>query len=119
LTLAYHPWLTLLEQLYSRLDSAEVEQLPTPWLNALARLLPHLTKQHATTGPGQQHQLLAAVHALLKLAGRPLALFLDDWQWADAASLQLAHFLVERQTPFLLVNGHFPPLLAFRKCSYT
>ena len=105
-TLPYHPWLAPLEQLYSRLDSAEVEQLPSPWLDALARLLPGLAGWRFPSGSGQQHQLLTAVHALFKLANRPLLLFLDDWQWADAASLQLAHFLMERPAPFLLIGAY-------------
>jgi hypothetical protein len=117
-TLAYHPWLKILEQLSRRLDTAVIKNLPAPWLDALSRLLPDFA-DHAMTGKtGQQIELFTAVHALLNLAPDPFVLFVDDWQWADAASLQLLHFLVERELPVLLIGAYRteeaednPPLL--------
>lgn len=109
-TLAYQPWQTLLAQLYERLDPAEVAQaLPTTGLRALARLLPPLATRYPPSEQGHQDQLLVAVHALLGLAGRPFILFLDDLQWADAASLTLVHFLtIQRLTPVLFIAAYRP-----------
>ncbi|MCL4267250.1 MAG: AAA family ATPase [Anaerolineae bacterium] len=105
-TLAYHPWLKILEQLSGRLDTAVIKTLPAPWLDALSRLLPDLIRQSRERDTGQQIELFTAVHALLNLASQPLLLFVDDWQWADAASLQLLHFLVERELPVLLIGAY-------------
>jgi predicted ATPase len=106
-TLAYQPWLALLEQLYERIETAELDRLPALSLDALARLLPTLAERQIPAVSGEQNQLFAAVHALLRLADQPLALFLDDLQWADAASLALLHFLaVQRLTPLLFVGAY-------------
>lgn len=105
-TLAYHPWLKILEQLSRWLDTAVIKTLPAPWLEALSRLLPGLADQSTASSTGQQIELFTAVHALLNLTSQPLLLFVDDWQWADAASLQLLHFLVERELPVLLIGAY-------------
>ncbi|MCB8945739.1 MAG: AAA family ATPase [Ardenticatenaceae bacterium] len=107
-TLAYHPWLKILSQLHQSLGAALIKTLPAPWLDALSRLLPDVASHTGSGGAGEQMELFTAVHALLSLAPQPLLLFVDDWQWADAASLQLCHFLVERQTPLLLVGAYRP-----------
>lgn len=106
-TLAYHPWLPILEQLYDRLDSAGLENLPPTSLGALARLIPSLTRRQAPTGPSHQDQLLSAVSELLRLLNQPLVIFLDDLQWADAVTLRLLHFLViQRITPHFFIGAY-------------
>ncbi len=76
-------------------------------------------KRPFLTPAGKPEQLLAAVVVLLRLAERPLLIFLDDLQWADAASLQLLHYVSERiAAPVLLIGAYRseeieenPPLL--------
>ena len=104
--LAYQPWLPVLDDLHKRLDPASLAALPTPWRITLARLVPGLASREASQEQDQPDQLFAAIHALLALAGRPLAIFLDDWQWADAASLQLVQYLIARHTPVLLIGAY-------------
>lgn len=104
--LAYQPWQIVLEQVRKQLAAAAIQTLPAPLLQALARLFPDLAHEDQPLASGQQTHLFAAVQAFLQLVGQPLLLFIDDWQWADAASLQLIHFLVERETPFLLVGAY-------------
>ncbi|MFZ0545646.1 MAG: tetratricopeptide repeat protein [Candidatus Promineifilaceae bacterium] len=101
-TLPYHPFLPILEQLYKRLDSATLEKLAPTMLDTLARLIPDLAQRDAP--PGHQDQLLSAVSNLLGLLNQRLTIFLDDLQWADAATLRLLHFLViQRVTPHFFV----------------
>ena len=104
--LAYQPWLPLLDELHRHLNPASIATLPLPWRITLAHLLPALASQDDSAEQEQPDQLFAAVHALLMLAERPLVLFLDDWQWADAASLQLLQYLVARRTRVLLIGAY-------------
>lgn len=54
------------------------------------------------------HQLLAKLFALLSRPKRPIVLFLDDWQWADQASLRfLKHMLRDGGIPDLMLVGSY------------
>ncbi|MEM1279239.1 MAG: EAL domain-containing protein [Cyanobacteria bacterium P01_H01_bin.152] len=56
----------------------------------------------------QQHleQLFQALFAVLATAAHPLVIFLDDLQWADAASLQLIKLLINRNRHLLLIGAY-------------
>jgi DNA-binding SARP family transcriptional activator len=102
--LSYHP---LIEALRRRLEAIpDLRSLLAPtWLAELARLLPELLDrvEHlplpAHVAEAEAHaRLFEAVarlgHALATHA--PLVLFVDDLQWADAASLDLLAYLARR-----------------------
>jgi DNA-binding SARP family transcriptional activator len=89
------------------------------WLAELARLLPELRDRYpnlpqpAQLDPSaERRRLFDAVCAFLLAltAERPLALFLDDLQWADPTSLELLHHFAERigQTPVLILVACHP-----------
>jgi DNA-binding SARP family transcriptional activator/tetratricopeptide (TPR) repeat protein len=86
------------------------------WLSELARLLPELREAFPdlVVRPAEdaaQAQLFEAVTRLGETLARraPLVLFLDDIQWAEAASLDLLHYVgrrwVESGAPVLIVAG--------------
>jgi DNA-binding SARP family transcriptional activator len=102
--LSYHP---LIEALRRRLEAIHDLRslLATTWLAELARLLPELLDRvenlpvPAQMAEAEAHaRLFEAVarlgHALAAQA--PLVLFVDDLQWADAASLDLLAYLARR-----------------------
>jgi ABC-type oligopeptide transport system substrate-binding subunit/DNA-binding SARP family transcriptional activator len=89
------------------------------WLAEVARLLPelrdrypHLPQPAPLDPAAERRRLFDAVCAtLLALAGqRPLVLFLDDLQWADATSLEvLNHFSGWiTQAPVLVLGAYRP-----------
>lgn len=107
--LSYQPWIQLLEGFLTQNGEKSFQQLAPHWQAELGRLLPHLAaRQKSSMSEGNREQLFAAVVALLQQAKRPLLLFLDDLQWADEASLQLFHFVLERMKndPLLLLGAY-------------
>jgi predicted ATPase len=87
--------------------------MPPHWQAELAHLLPTLAIKPSDVANRQKEQTFAAVYALLQCAPRPLCLFLDDLQWADAASLELLHYVAVRAraekdtaVPLLLVGAY-------------
>ncbi|RIK34297.1 MAG: hypothetical protein DCC55_33315 [Chloroflexi bacterium] len=107
-TLAYAPWLDVLEARLKALDEATLRQLSAFASDYLSRLLPALARRlgrnKAPVAPiagGELNRLFTAISEfLLELpATPPLLLFVDNLQWADEASLQLFHFLARRSPP--------------------
>lgn len=82
-------------------DSESFEVLGLKQLTELARIFPALAGL-GTPGSGvvqaERYRAHYAVRALLDLlaSGRPLVLVLDDLQWADQGSLELASYLLRR-----------------------
>src|SRR5437868_10899125 len=116
--LPYQPVIEALRRRIER-ENAPDDLLSDTWLAELSRLLPELCERYpdlpAPIGDKSvaRNRLFEAVARLLQaLAARtPLVLFIDDVQWADAASLDVLHYLARRfaesQTPAL-------PLLTLR-----
>lgn len=100
------PYRPVIEALRLRIEreNAPDDLLSDLWLAELARLLPELGDRYpdlpAPSGEksGARTRLFEAVARLGQaLAARtPLLLFIDDVQWADAASLDLLHYLARR-----------------------
>jgi len=111
------PYRPVIEALRPRIEreNAPDDLLSDLWLAELARLLPELCDRYpdlpAPTGDKSvaRTRLFEAVARLGQaLAARaPLILFIDDVQWADAASLDVLHYLARRfaesETPALLL----------------
>ncbi|MFQ5399648.1 MAG: AAA family ATPase [Anaerolineae bacterium] len=100
------PYRPLLQPLRSRLEqeNAPEDLLDDVWLTELSRLLPELKNRYpdlpAPQPPGStsRTRLFEAVtRFILALAQRrPIVLFVDDFQWTDAATRDLLHYLLSR-----------------------
>jgi DNA-binding SARP family transcriptional activator/tetratricopeptide (TPR) repeat protein len=103
--LSYHPLTQALRRRLER-ENAPEDLLSDLWLTQLTRILPELRDrypdlpeptQEASTA--RQHLFEAIARLGQALAARaPLILFLDDWHWVDAASLDVLQYALLRWT---------------------
>ena len=103
--LSYQPITHMLRQRVER-ENAPEDLLSDLWLAQLTRLLPELRDRYPDLPQPTQNEkrarqhLFEAVTRLIEALAtqQPLVLFIDDWHWADAASLDLLHYAVVRWT---------------------
>src|SRR5215211_3352246 len=112
--LPYGPWVGALRERVDR-ERAPDDLLDDVWLSELSRLLPELEERYPDLPPptsdetAAKARLFEAVAALVAaLAERkPIVLFVDDVQWADAATFDLLRYAsrrwAEEGAPVLLV----------------
>ncbi|MEJ2709218.1 MAG: AAA family ATPase [Anaerolineales bacterium] len=112
--LSYQPLTQVLRQRLEQVNAPE-DLLSDLWLTQLTRILPELRDRYPDLpAPTQeetaarQHLFEAITRLILALAERaPLVIFIDDWHWADAASLDVLHYaavrLKEEQAPVLVL----------------
>lgn len=117
--LAYGPFISGMGELFNRQEEATpFQKLPPMALAEAARLLPDISSRipdlpepPALEGPGAQGRFFESLRQVFVglLSGDPPGiLFLDDVQWADAASLDLlAYFLRRLKGASLLVLATF------------
>ncbi len=110
---AYWPWGQVLRSLAARDGRLLRQAAEAP---SLARLLPELPGAAATPPPAEappaaaRFQLFDELSSALLVAAeeRPLAVILDDLQWADLPSVRLLDFLTRRLPPArMLVIGTY------------
>lgn len=112
--LSYQPIIHLLRQRIER-ENAPEDLLSDFWLSQLTRLLPEVRDRYPDLpeptqeeNTARQHLFEAVARLLQALAARrPLVLFMDDWHWADTASLDLLHYAAvrwaEERLPILIL----------------
>jgi DNA-binding SARP family transcriptional activator len=112
------PYQPLVEALRFALNGERFNVLPPTWLAELSRLLPELHDHYPDLPPplmvseGEARmRLFEAVSRLgsaLAVASSTVILFIDDLQWADAATLELTLYTVRRWA-----SANLPTLLLF------
>ena len=105
-TSASIPYQPLVENLRSRVEreNAPVDLLSDIWLVELSRLLPELRDRYPDLPPATGDEATARVRLFEAVARlgqalaerAPVLLFIDDVHWADAASLDMLHYVGRR-----------------------
>ncbi|MFZ0549052.1 MAG: AAA family ATPase, partial [Candidatus Promineifilaceae bacterium] len=102
------PYQTIVEAVRPRLEreNAPDDLLADVWLAELSRLLPELRDRYPdlplpeTDSEAESNRLFEAltrlVTALSEKSPQPLLIWLDDWQWADSASLAWLPYALRR-----------------------
>jgi DNA-binding SARP family transcriptional activator/predicted ATPase len=101
--LSYQPLIHLLRQRLER-ENAPEDLLSDLWLTQLTRLLPELRDRYPDLPEPIREEAIARQHlfeAITRLCQalaerKPLVLFIDDWHWADSASLDVLHYAALR-----------------------
>ena len=101
--LSYQPLTQMLRQRLEQ-ENAPDDLLSDLWLTQLTRLLPELRDRYPDLPEPTQEEAIARQHlfeAITRLGQAlaeraPLVLFIDDWHWADAASLDVLHYAAMR-----------------------
>ncbi len=101
--LSYQPITHLLRQRLER-ENAPEDLLADLWLSQLTRILPELRDRYPDLPEPTQEEATAKQHlfeAVTRLGNalaerQPLVLLLDDWHWADSASLDMLHYASQR-----------------------
>lgn len=114
-SLPYQPLVAALRGLTSRPSWPALRgrlELDPLWLREAARLLPELHPAPDGLPPADEARLWEALARLLAALARvePLALLIDDLQWADASTLGLLGYLLRRAagTPLTLLATSRP-----------
>ncbi|MBI3459359.1 AAA family ATPase, partial [Candidatus Acetothermia bacterium] len=102
--LPYAPLTELFRQLIE-INSEKITKIPRLWRGELLKILPEFGERFKEIEPNpalspdqEQARLFEGLTQVLKIFSqdRALLLFVDDWQWADQATLQFFSYLIPR-----------------------
>jgi DNA-binding SARP family transcriptional activator/tetratricopeptide (TPR) repeat protein len=112
--LSYQPLTQVLRQRLER-ENAPEDLLSDLWLTQLTRILPELRDRYPDLPQPTQEESTARQHlfeAITRLGQAlaeraPLVIIIDDWHWADSASLDALHYAAlrwsEERAPILVL----------------
>ncbi|NKQ36004.1 MAG: AAA family ATPase [Chloroflexi bacterium] len=112
--LSYQPLTQLMRRRLER-ENAPEDLLSDLWLTQLTRILPELRDRYPDLPEPIQEETIARQHLFEAIARlgqalaerAPLIIFIDDWHWADPASLDVLRYAalrwLEERTPILVL----------------